>query len=207
MTGLSTFATPLSVLPTPAGSALPTPVVAEITAIEASLFVFVVATAIVTALARDVLAAVIVFGAYSLGMAALYTFYRAPDVAMTEAAISAGVTTILLLLTLAKTTRIDHEVAFESVNWPAAGAAGALFVGMLLTMSAIPAVGSDDAPAWSNVDVTQYYIANTYADTGVENAVMAVLAAYRGFDTFGEAVVVFAAGIAAMVVLHREVFA
>ncbi len=186
---------------------LPAPVVAEITAIEASLFVFVVVTAIVTALARDVLAAVIVFGAYSLGMAALYTFYRAPDVAMTEAAISAGVTTILLLLTLAKTTRIDHEIAFESVNWPAAGVVGLLFAGMLLVIPEIPAVGDPDAPVWSNPDVTGYYIANTYADTGVENAVMAVLAAYRGFDTFGEAVVVLAAGIAALIVLHREVFA
>ena len=183
------------------------PVVAQVTAIEASLFAFVVLTALFTALARDVLAAVIIFGAYSLGMAALYTFYRAPDVAMTEAAISAGVTTVLLLLTLAKTTRIDHEAAFESVNLPAAGAVGLLFGGLMLTMGDIPAVGSADAPIWSNPDVTQWYIAETYAETGVENTVMAVLAAFRGFDTFGEAVVVFAAGIAALIVLHREVFA
>ncbi|MFW6000479.1 MAG: DUF4040 domain-containing protein [Halorubrum sp.] len=183
------------------------PVVAQVTAIEASLFVFVVLTALFTALARDVLAAVIIFGAYSLGMAALYTFYRAPDVAMTEAAISAGVTTVLLLLTLAKTTRFDHEAAFESVNLPAAGAAGLLFAGLMLTMGDIPAVGSEDAPIWSNPDVSQWYIAETYAETGVENSVMAVLAAFRGFDTFGEAVVVFAAGIAALIVLHREVFA
>jgi multicomponent Na+:H+ antiporter subunit B len=190
-----------------AADPLGTPVVAQVTAIEASLFVFVVLTALFTALARDVLAAVIIFGAYSLGMAALYTFYRAPDVAMTEAAISAGVTTVLLLLTLAKTTRIDHEAAFESVNLPAAGAAGLLFAGLMLTMGDIPAVGSEDAPIWSNPDVTQWYIAETYAETGVENSVMAVLAAFRGFDTFGEAVVVFAAGIAALIVLHREVFA
>ena len=183
------------------------PVVAQVTAIEASLFAFVVLTALFTALARDVLAAVIIFGAYSLGMAALYTFYRAPDVAMTEAAISAGVTTVLLLLTLAKTTRLDHEAAFESVNLPAAGAAGLLFAGLMLTMGDISAVGSADAPIWSNPDVTQWYIAETYAETHVENTVMAVLAAFRGFDTFGEAVVVFAAGIAALIVLHREVFA
>jgi len=183
------------------------PVVAQVTAIEASLFAFVVLTALFTALARDVLAAVIIFGAYSLGMAALYTFYRAPDVAMTEAAISAGVTTVLLLLTLAKTTRLDHEAAFESVNLPAAGAAGLLFGGLMLTMADIPAVGSDEAPIWSNPEVSQWYIAETYAETGVENTVMAVLAAFRGFDTFGEAVVVFAAGIAALIVLHREVFA
>lgn len=183
-----------------------TPTVAQVTPIEASLLVFVVVTALATALARDVLAAVIVFGAYSLGMAALYVFYRAPDVALTEAAISAGVTTVLLLLTLAKTTRIEHEAAFESVNYPAAAAAGLLFVGLALITADIPAVGSPDAPVWSNPDVTQWYLSETYAVTGVENTVMAVLAAFRGFDTFGEAVVVFAAGIAALIVLRQEVF-
>jgi multicomponent Na+:H+ antiporter subunit B len=184
-----------------------TPVVAQVTAIEASLLAFVVLTALATAMARDVLAAVIVFGAYSLGMAALYTFYRAPDVALTEAAISAGVTTVLLLLTLAKTTRIDHDDVFESVNVPAAGAVGLLFAGLLLTMGDVPAIGSPDAPVWSNPEVTQWYLAETYAQTGVDNTVMGVLAAFRGFDTFGEAVVVFAGGIAALIVLHREVFA
>ena len=183
------------------------PVVAQVTAVEASLFAFVVLTALFTALARDVLAAVIIFGAYSLGMAALYTFYRAPDVALTEAAISAGVTTVLLLLTLAKTTRIDHDVALESVNVPAVGAVGLLFGGLLLTMGDVPAVGSPDAPVWSNPEVSQWYLRESYAQTGVENTVMAVLAAFRGFDTFGEAVVVFAGGIAALIVLHREVFA
>ena len=183
-----------------------TPTVAQVTPIEASLLVFVVVTALATALARDVLAAVIVFGAYSLGMAALYVFYRAPDVALTEAAISAGVTTVLLLLTLAKTTRIEHEAAFESVDYPAAAAAGLLFVGLAFTTADIPAVGSPDAPVWSNPDVTQWYLSETYAVTGVENTVMAVLAAFRGFDTFGEAVVVFAAGIAALIVLRQEVF-
>ncbi|MFO8116193.1 MAG: DUF4040 domain-containing protein [Halorubrum sp.] len=184
-----------------------TPVVAQVTAVEASLLAFVVLTALATALARDVLAAIIVFGAYSLGMAALYAFYRAPDVALTEAAISAGVTTVLLLLTLAKTTRIDHDVAFESVNVPAAGAVGILLVGLLFTMGDVPAVGSPVAPVWSNPDVTQWYLGESYAQTGVDNTVMAVLAAFRGFDTFGEAVVVFAAGVAALIVLHREVFA
>ena len=189
------------------GPSQATPVVAQITAVEGGLLAFVVLTAIATALARDVLAAVIVFGAYSLGMAALYTFYRAPDVALTEAAISAGVTTVLLLLTLAKTTRIDHDVALESVNVPAVGAVGLLFGGLLLTMGDVPAVGSPDAPVWSNPEVSQWYLRESYAQTGVENTVMGVLAAFRGFDTFGEAVVVFAGGIAALIVLHREVFA
>ncbi|ESS12682.1 MAG: multisubunit sodium/proton antiporter, MrpB subunit [uncultured archaeon A07HR60] len=184
----------------------PIPMALMVSPVELSLIGFVVLAAVATALARDVLTAIIVFSAYSFGMAALYTFYRAPDVAMTEAAVSAGVTTLLLLLTIAKTSRIDYDVGFQSVDWPAAGVTGLLAGLMLYTVPSIPAVGDKTAPIWSNPDVTQYYIANTYADTGVENAVTAVLASYRGFDTFGEAVVVFAAGVAGLLVLQREVF-
>lgn len=182
------------------------PVLLSVTSVEAVLIVFVLLTAVVTALARDVLAAIIVFGAYSFGMAALYTFYRAPDVALTEAAVSAGITTVLLLLTIAKTTRTEHEVTYSSINWPALGAVTLLGVAIASTLSAIPAVGDPTAPVWSDQAVTQYYLAQTYADTHVDNTVMAVLAGYRGFDTFGEAVVVFAAGIATMLVLQREAF-
>ena len=179
-----------------------------ISGVEAALFVFVLATAFATALLRDVLAAIIVFGAYSLGMAIIYTLLLAPDVAMTEAAIGAGVTTILLLLTIAKTTRPSTDKLFEPINVPALLVVGA-FV-LVLGTQLLPemyAVGDSEAPVWSNPEVTQAYLEQTYEDTGVQNAVTSVLAAYRGFDTFGEAVVVFAAGIATLLVLKREVFA
>lgn len=178
-----------------------------ITPVEATLVVFVVLTALATALFRDVLSAIIVFAAYSLGMAIIYTFLLAPDVALTEAAISAGVTTILLLLTIAKTVRPPTDELLEEIHVPALVAVVA-FAGVLLyALPAMPAVGSETAPVWSNPDVTQYYLENTYADTGSQNAVAAVLAAYRGFDTFGEAVVVFGAAVAVLLVLHREEFA
>lgn len=173
-----------------------------------TLVIFILLTAIATALFRDVLSAIVVFGAYSLGMAILYTFLLAPDVAMTEAAIGAGVTTILLLLTIARTSRPSTEAIFERIHVPALVAVGAFVLVLLVTvLPEMYDVGDPDAPVWSNPDVTQYYIEETYRDTGVQNAVTAVLAAYRGFDTFGEAVVVFAAGMAVLLVLNREVFA
>jgi len=174
--------------------------------IELVLFGFVLATALATAAFKDTLATIIVFAAYSLGMAIYYALLLAPDVAMTEAAIGAGVTTLLLLLTVAKTVRPGRDEVFERVHWPGILVAGGLTVAVLVTVAEFPAVGSPDAPIWSHPEVTQYYIAEAYHDTGVENAVTAVLAGYRGFDTFGEAVVVFAAGVASLVVLHSEVF-
>jgi len=177
-----------------------------ISAFEAVLFAFVVTTAVTTALLRDVLAVIVVFAAYSLGMALFYAFLLAPDVAMTEAAIGAGVTTLLLLLTLVKTVREDEDRTFERPNLPALVVFGGLLAVLLATVSRFPAVGSAEAPAWANPAVTQYYIENAFTDAGVENAVSAVLAGYRAFDTFGEAVVVFAAGVSILIVLQREVF-
>ncbi|ELY80594.1 DUF4040 domain-containing protein [Natrinema pallidum] len=173
-----------------------------------TLVAFILATALATVLFRDILSVIIVFGAYSLGMAILYTFLLAPDVAMTEAAIGAGVTTLLLLLTIARTTRPSTDRLSERIHVPAVVVVGA-FV-LLLCSVVLPemyAVGGTDTPVWSNLEVTQHYITETYHETGVKNAVTAVLAAYRGFDTFGEAVVVFAAGVSTLLVLKREVFA
>ncbi|WP_336326992.1 DUF4040 domain-containing protein [Halovenus sp. HT40] len=175
-------------------------------AFEAALFLFVLATAVATALLRDILAVIIVFAAYSLGMALFYAFLLAPDVAMTEAAIGAGVTTILLLLTIAKTARMDVDKAIERVSVPGMIVFGGLLFVLVRTFRTFPVVGTTAERPWLTPGVTQYYIEHSYADTGVENAVTAVLAGYRGFDTFGEATVVFAAGVATMIVLKQVVF-
>ena len=178
-----------------------------ITVPEGALLVFVLVSALVTVFLRDTLAAIISFAAYSLGLALLWVTLQAPDVALTEAAIGAGVTTVLFLLTLTKTVRPSADAStFKRVNWPAA-AVVTVFAGTLLwTLPAIPVIGDPSAPAWAYPDVTQFYLGNAYEQTGVENVVTAVLAAYRGFDTFGEAVVVFAAGAAVLVVLKEERF-
>ncbi len=178
-----------------------------ITPIEFLLFAFVIISAVATALFRDALASIVVFAAYSLGLAVVYTFYRAPDVGLTEAAIGAGITTVLLLLTIAKTSRPTHEKIFEPINWPAVAVCGGFALVVGSTLFAFPSVGDPNTAAMTNPDVTVYYLETAYEETGVENTVTAVLAAYRGFDTFGEAVVVFAAGVASMIVLGREVFA
>jgi multicomponent Na+:H+ antiporter subunit B len=177
-----------------------------ISAFEAALFLFILVTTLATTLFRDIIAVIIVFAAYSLGMALFYAFLLAPDVAMTEAAIGAGVTTLLLLLTITKTARGESERVIAPIDTKALVVFGALFVVLAATITEFPAVGSNEAIAWTNPGVTQYYIEQSYSDTGVENAVTAVLAGYRGFDTFGEAVVVFSAGIAVLISLKQVVF-
>jgi uncharacterized MnhB-related membrane protein len=57
---------------------------------------------------KDLLAAAIVFSGYSLLMCLLWLHRGAPDVAMTEAAVGAGVTTVLFLMTISRTTRRER---------------------------------------------------------------------------------------------------
>ncbi|QLH79303.1 DUF4040 domain-containing protein [Halosimplex rubrum] len=173
-------------------------------ALEVGLVVFVLACAVATAMLRDVLGSIIAFGAYSLGIAVIWVFLRAPDVGLTEAAVGAGIMTILLLLTIAKTVRPVDEEVLESVDLRALAVSVALVAVLSTTLVALPAVGDADS-AVADDNVTDYYLDNAYEETEVKNAVTAVLAAYRGFDTLGEAAVVYSAGIGLLVVLDREV--
>ena len=77
-------------------------------AFDAVLLLLLLTTALSVARARDLLAAVVIFSLYSLLLCLVWQHRGAPDVAITEAAIGAGVTTVLFLLTLARTTRSER---------------------------------------------------------------------------------------------------
>ena len=172
--------------------------------VDLTLLAFVLSAAVVTAVLRDVLGSIIAFSAYSLGIAVIWVFLRAPDVGLTEAAVGAGIMTVLFLLTIAKTVRPAGDRVLERVDPKGLVVAVALVAVLSTTLVALPPVGSADS-AVANDQVTQYYLENAYSELKVKNAVTAVLAAYRGFDTLGEAVVVYAAGISLLLVLRKGV--
>lgn len=172
--------------------------------LEVLLLGFAVGCAVGAALLDDVLAAILAFAAYSLGISVLWVVLQAPDVGLTEAAVGAGIMTILFLLAVAKTAREPSGRTFEAVRWRSVVLVGA-FVGVLaLVLPSFPAIGDPAGPVIS-YDVTQYYLEHSYKETGVTNAVTAVLAAFRGLDTLGEATVVFTAAVSVLVVFGREV--
>ena len=72
------------------------------------LLALLVATAVTVIRLKDLLAAAITFSSYSLVMCLLWLHRGAPDVAMTEAAVGAGVTTVLFLVTVSRTTRQER---------------------------------------------------------------------------------------------------
>lgn len=69
------------------------------------LLLFLITTALAVARAKDLLAAALIFSTYSLIMCIVWLQLNAPDIAITEAAIGAGITTVLFIITISKTTR------------------------------------------------------------------------------------------------------
>ena len=78
-------------------------------ALNIVLLCFLVLLSIIVVFARDLLVASIVFSVYSLIMAIMFTQLNAPDVALTEATVGAGISTILFVVTIAKTTRREED--------------------------------------------------------------------------------------------------
>jgi len=72
------------------------------------LLLFLVVSAIAVARTKDLISAVIIFAAYSLVMAIIWQQLQAPDIAITEAAIGAGVTSLLFLAAISRTRRFEE---------------------------------------------------------------------------------------------------
>ncbi|MDD3068217.1 MAG: DUF4040 domain-containing protein [Acholeplasmataceae bacterium] len=71
------------------------------------LVVFLIVCAIAVEKTKDLLSAVIIFSAYSLMMSVLWLILKSPDVALTEAAVGAGVTSILFIAVISRTKRYE----------------------------------------------------------------------------------------------------
>jgi len=146
---------------------------------------------------RSLLAVAMLTSIYSLLSASLFVVLDAVDVALTEAAIGAGISTILMLATVALTS--DEEKA------PRHTPLLPLFV--VITTGAALIYGTLDMPHYGDPTapvhryVAQSYIHDTPADIGVPNVVTSVLASYRGYDTLGEVTVIFTAGIGVLALL------
>ena len=73
------------------------------------LLFFVLICAIAAITVRDLLSAVMILGAYSFFMCLIWALMGAVDVAFTEASVSAGVGTILMVAAISKTTRRSKD--------------------------------------------------------------------------------------------------
>jgi len=156
-----------------------------------------VVTAIAVVRMRSLFAIVMLSGVFSLLSALLFVTLDAVDVAFTEAAVGAGISTVLMLGTLALTARFERP----SSHSPAIPLFVVIVTGAALIYGTLdmPNFGAADAPVQTHV--APDYLTRSPHEIGVPNVVTAILASYRGFDTLGETAVVFTAGIGVLLLI------
>ena len=166
--------------------------------LDLALMAMLVVVAFAIVRMRSLFAIVMLQGVYSLVSAAWFVSLDAVDVAFTEAAVGAGVSTVLMLSAMLLADRKSNPVPVSKQIAPlivviVAGLA------MFYAIGDMPAYGDANSPA--NTGPGMDYVERTTDEIHIPNVVTAVLASYRGYDTFGEAVVIFAAGLGVLLLL------
>lgn len=161
------------------------------------LLTLLVITALAIVRTENLFVAVMLTSIFSLLMATNFFILDAADVALTEAAIGAGITTVIFLSALALTT--DQERPKQpSRRLPM------IVVGILATLIIYatfdkPRLGDPEAPVHQHL--APWYLENTPVFMDFPNVVTAVLGSFRGYDTLGEVFVVFVACIGVLFIL------
>jgi multicomponent Na+:H+ antiporter subunit B len=125
----------------------------------------------------------------------------APDVAMTETALGACLSTCVLLNII--------KIVGDDVGKPKkikiimSAILCIIFIICLSWASLdLPEFGAENSPLQQHL--TSYYIENTKNDIAIPSIVAAILSSYRGYDTLGETTVILIAGLAVLVIVSRR---
>ena len=166
-----------------------------------AILALLAATAIAIARMRDLWAAIMFTGIYSFLGAGWMLILDAPDVSFTEAAVGAGISTVLMLSTLALTGKQEKPTTKSpAMALIIVGITGCALVYGTLDM---PHFGNPNAPI--HLHPNPSFVDKSLVDMhGLPNVVTSVPASYRGYDTLGETAVIFTAGLAVMLILRRD---
>lgn len=143
---------------------------------------------------------IIIISLISLLSAATYLVMSAPDVALTEGAVGACASSCILLLGL---RYIKSE---RCLSWftpkqllPCTAICFVLLIVLCCYSLALQPYGG----ALMSGGAAEYYIANIEKDIGIRALVTAILASYRGVDTFCETLVIFTAGLCVIFIFSQ----
>ncbi|MFI0350145.1 DUF4040 domain-containing protein [Actinomadura sp. 9N407] len=166
-----------------------------------SLFALLVATALAISRLRALYEATMLTALAGLLSASLFVSMDALDVAITEAAVGAGISTVLFLGVLAL-TRSREAVTPRRRLWSGGAVAVLLGATLMYASQDLPPFAEPGNPVQTH-PVSKTYLEDSQQEIGIPNTVTSVLASYRGYDTLGELVVVFTAGVTVALLLMR----
>lgn len=157
-------------------------------------------TVLVIVRSRSIFGVVVLSSLYSFLMATVLVAMDAVDVAMTEASVGAGLSTVLILAALYLCKSEESRPARKPWLPLALSAA----VGAVLVYGTLGLPEFSDPQAPIHTHVVPRYLNESKKEVDMPNVVTAVLASYRGYDTLGETTVVFTAGAGVIALLRRR---
>lgn len=167
-----------------------------------ALLTFMIAAAIIAVETKDLLSSIISLGAVGFGLTIIFLILQAPDLAIVQVVVEI-LSLVFLVALIFRTTRVD-TTSGQPCGPTCKFAIGALAVFVVILMSTgiyvlrqLPAFG---APLR---EVTRYYVEHGLSRTGAGNLVSAILLDFRGYDTLGEATVLFTSVIGVLAVLRK----
>ena len=186
-----------------------------------ALLIFLVVCAISVVISKRLLTSIIIFMSYSCVMSIIWLLLESPDLAITEAAVGAGVSSILFFVTLKKIHAVEHEekaikpkeILDMEAHWEmrvfkkaykatAVIVCVSIMIILLAVVSQLPRFGNPNNP--DNNEVVERYITQGLQETGAVNIVTGMILDYRAFDTFGESCVLFIAATCVMILLRVD---
>jgi len=162
------------------------------------LLVFMIIGSIIAIEARNLLSAVISVGAVGFALSIGFLLLGAPDLAITQIVVEV----IALILLIRGTISLDNT-AIEKHRDTFAVISTLVFLGIFLVFGY---VALQDMPKLGDplMKVSQGYLQTGLQKTGAANIVMSIVLDFRGYDTLGEATVLFTSILGAFVVLRRR---
>ncbi|MBN1894090.1 DUF4040 domain-containing protein [bacterium] len=156
--------------------------------------------AIVALESRDLLSSIICLGIIGYSLTIIFVILQAPDLAIVQIIIE----TLTLVILIAAVLKTNREDTTESFGWKKMLIWGfGLVVIFLVMMAAIRAYRHLPAFASPGLQLAAYYLDRGLALTGAANIVAAIILDFRGYDTLGEATVLFTAVVGTMTVLRK----
>jgi multicomponent Na+:H+ antiporter subunit B len=165
------------------------------------LLSFMLAGALIAVETKNLLSSVISLGAIGVGTSVAFLFLMAPDLAIVQIAVEV----VLLIFLIRATIARDVIPQRGHIAWGALAVVIVLLAGLLAFGAyAFRGIGRFGQPVIAAVPdaPSNRYLAGGIRETGAANIVTAVILDYRGYDTLGEATVLFAAILGALTILR-----
>jgi len=161
------------------------------------LLLFMVFAAVVAVQIEDLLSSVIAVGAVGLGLSLAFLILKAPDLAITQLVVE-----ILCLIILIRATIKKDLPLIRDGRWFFNTTSTLLFIALFLLFAyfALKELPNFGAPV---MRVAREYIDKGRELTGATNIVASIILDFRGYDTLGEATILFTAVMGVLAVMRK----